>query len=80
MVTKQMIIDKFNCSEVKQIDSKQLFIITKDNEQFLVSYFTIVGKVIGGRWHVTTEKYSVTTTRQLSYFARTHSVIWTDTI
>lgn len=57
---------QFNTDNVKQVGSKQLFVV---NDNTLVSYRTIIGKLITGIWHITTEKYSVTTTKQCNQFA-----------
>jgi len=74
-------------TDVEQIGSKQLFIInnflpsaSKPVEIILVSYYTIVGKLVAGTWHLTTQKYSVTTSKQLSQFARGRTVIYTDNL
>jgi hypothetical protein len=54
-----------NINEVKQVGSKQLFIV-KGME--LYSYYTKVGYLENGTWYLTTEKYSVTTSKQLNQF------------
>lgn len=55
---------------IKQIDSKQLFIVDlPDKGRVLVSYKTIVGRFTGNEWLLTTERYSVTTSKQLNQFA-----------
>lgn len=52
--------------EVKQIKSKQLFIV-KGIE--LYSSYTKVGVLEDEVWYLTTKKYSSSTSRQLSQFA-----------
>ncbi len=66
MTTIVDVKSQFNTDNVKQAGSKQLFVV---NDNTLVSYRTIVGKLIDGTWYITTEKYSVTTTRQCNQFA-----------
>ena len=80
MITKQDIARQFNIAinNVKQIDSKQLFIVndyssldsTHSNKRYLVSYQTIIGiyDFNNCTWYVTKEKFSVTTSRQTSQF------------
>jgi len=85
MITKTCIQSQFNVSSdrVKQIGNKQLFIVDCPQQgRVLVSYRTIVGKFINDTWHLTTQKYSVTTSKQLTMFARSTSfdVIWSDSI
>jgi hypothetical protein len=60
----------------RQIGFKQLFVLTKkDNTlKLLVSYHTIVGFTIGNVWWLTSNKYSRTTSKQLSQFARSKDV------
>lgn len=69
MVTKQNIINRFSATNVTQIGRKQLFTACVDNCTVLISYYTIVGRHIAGTWYLTTEKYSVTTSKQMSQFA-----------
>lgn len=59
-------------ADVKQIDNKQLFVVHnfRQNRTVLVSYKIIVGILFNNTWHLTTAKYSVTTSRQLSQFTR----------
>jgi len=72
----------------KQVDSKQLFIcsqrIPEDSgyNKILVSYRTIVGYYDATQacWVLTKEKYSVTTSRHLSYFARGRNVVYIDNL
>lgn len=66
MITKQTRKDLFKTDSVEQIGSKQLFIV---NGTALVSYTTIVGKLMEDTWYLSTEKYSVTTTKQCTQFA-----------
>jgi hypothetical protein len=74
---------------VEQIDSKQLFIVDCSSYpnsfdsysrkyysvSLLVSYRTIVGiyHTADSEWKLTSKKYSITTTRQLSDFSKTHN-------
>ena len=48
-------------------NSMQLFIV---NDNTLVSYKTTVGRLVAGVWHITPQRYSVTTTKQLNGFKR----------
>ncbi len=57
---------QFNTDNVKQVSSKQLFVV---NDNTLVSYRTVVGKLLDRTWYITNEKYSVTTTKQCTQFA-----------
>ena len=57
---------QFNTDNVKQVGSKQLFVV---NDNTLVSYRTVVGKLVDKTWYFTTEKYSVTSTKQCTQFA-----------
>ena len=68
-VTRKQVANSFGIanSQVKQINSMQLFIINNDT---LVSYKTIVGRLIDGVWYITSQRYSRTTTRQLNMFKR----------
>ena len=81
-VTKQDIARHYGIelSDVKQINSKQLFIADIDNGTVLISYYTIVGKRIAGIWYLTGQKYSVTTSRQLTQFASGRTVVYVDDI
>lgn len=55
---------------IKQIDSKQLFIVdSPDKGRVLISYKTIVGRFTDNEWLLTTERYSETTSKQLNQFA-----------
>lgn len=77
MVTKQNIIDHFGAAEVEQVGSKQLFIVTlQNNVTVLISYYTIVGfySPAADVWYVTDRKYSQTTSCQLTAFARNKRV------
>ena len=66
-VTRKQVANMFDTdiSKVKQIDSMQLFIV---NNNTLVSYKTTVGRLITGVWYITSQRYSVSTTRQLNRF------------
>lgn len=71
MITIKVIKAYFpNAKEVKQIDSKQLFIVTYTDKKFLVSYKTIIGyKLLADNvWIITTQKFSQTTSKQTSQF------------
>ena len=52
---------------VTQVESMQLFIVHKDNP-LLISYRTVIGVRIGDTWYITTTKYSLTTSRQITAF------------
>lgn len=67
MITAQMIANNLgiNIEEVKQVGSKQLFIV-KDCE--LYSYWTKVGFKRDGMWLLTMTKYTKTTSKQLTQF------------
>ena len=71
-VTRKQVANSFGIanSQVKQINSMQLFIINNDT---LVSYKTIVGRLIAGVWHITSHRYSVTTTKQVNRFKRMYT-------
>lgn len=77
----------------EQLGCKQLFICSQlkhqrsDNKysSILVSYHTVVGYShhthpvpLNGKWVLTKYKYSLTTSRQLSQFARGRNVLWID--
>jgi len=81
-ITRKQVADKFNVNitDVEQVKSQQLFIIIKPDSMLLVSYLTIVGKYINGVWYLTKQKYSVSTSRQMSTFARTHNVKYVNDI
>jgi hypothetical protein len=56
-------------SQVKQVGSKQLFIVdTCTNGRLLISYSTVVG-YFNDKWYLTRYKYSPTTSKQLTQFA-----------
>jgi hypothetical protein len=55
---------------LQQIDNKNLYI---GDDKYLVSYKTIVGVLVAGTWLLTTDKYSVTTSRQMTQFASNHT-------
>ena len=63
--------------EIKQIGSKQLFIVNKGLTQYLFSYYTVIAsREIGQVWVVTTKKYSVTTSRQLRQYLNNKQFIY----
>lgn len=75
-VTIKDIMVRFNVKrdKVKQFNSCQLFIV--DSYQYgrvLVSYTTIIGLFKDSKWYITSERYSVTTSRQTSVFIRSTS-------
>lgn len=74
-VTKQDIKARFN-GKVEQLGSKQLFVVTFPTYQLLVSYLTIIGYRSQGTWLLTTAKYSPTTSKQLTQFARGKTIGW----
>ena len=53
--------------KVTQVRSIQLFVVHKGNP-LLVSYRTVIGVRIGDTWYITTKKYSVSTSRQITEF------------
>lgn len=72
-VTVNTIIRTFEVTrdKVKQIKSQQLFIVDSPYlGRLLVSYRTIVGVFHGGVWVISTEKHSVSTSRQVNSFTR----------
>ena len=72
-VTIKDIMNQFNVArdKVKQVKSMQLFIVDSPSYgRILVSYRTIIGMFYNGVWYITTEKYSVTTSKQTSTFIR----------
>lgn len=82
-VTRRMLANHLGISidNVKQVVSKQLFLVYDQESQVtsLYSYYTKVGyrnSLISGTWRLTTTKYSVTTSKQLSQFAHGRAVEW----
>lgn len=73
-ITKKGVSDKFKVpiGQVDQQGKKQLFIIRKNGQEYLVSYLTIVGfyDYDNSQWALTTKHYSPTTTKQLIWFKR----------
>ena len=73
-VTKKDIANIFNVptTDITQIGSKQMFKVlsVKDKCLFLVSYRTIIGIYHDNIWKITTKKYSITTTQQITAFSR----------
>jgi hypothetical protein len=80
-ITIEQVSEKFNVpvSEVKQVKTKQLFIVGNSK---LVSYLTVVGISKEGVWYLTKEKQSQTTTQQVNTFARdtAFTVVWVDSL
>lgn len=70
MVTKKDIMRLFavKSDAVKQIGSKQLFIVDTKSGRMLVSYRTIIGYFTNSIWHISSNKYTVTTSKQTSQF------------
>jgi hypothetical protein len=84
MTTLAKIKRNYPTCNCRQVGSMQLFIVEGVvNEQYsklLISYNTIIGKFINSTWYVTTQRYSLTTTQQISRFARMFNVIRIDDI
>jgi len=59
-------------SDVKQIGSKNLFTATHGKHTVLISYKTIIGiyDSVENIWNITTAKYSLTTSKQITMFRR----------
>lgn len=78
-IKEQRVSNQFNASNVKQIDSKNLYIVSIADlndlsnqypHKLLVSYWTIVGILKNGYWILTSKKYSRTTSTQLTYIRK----------
>ena len=71
-ITIKDICNQFGVSEhrIEQIEHKQLFIVAMDNGKLLVSYQTVIGKLLNGKWHITSEKFSSATSRQITQFIK----------
>ena len=71
---------RFPSAAIEQLGSKQMAIVAQpDGTTNLVSYETVVGCKQNGCWYLTTKKYSITTSKQLTQFARTGpNVEWVD--
>ena len=69
-ITIKDICNQFGVSKnlVEQIGHKQLFIVTINNCRLLVSYQTVIGKLLNGKWYITKEKFSCTTSKQITQF------------
>jgi hypothetical protein len=74
-VTKRDIQSHFG-GEVAQIGSKQLFVVTFQTYQLLISYYTIVGYRSGKIWLLAKAKYSTTTSKQLTQFSSRKTIGW----
>lgn len=75
-VTKKDIQLAYNVAPnmVKQIDSKQLFIVdTSYLGRLLVSYKTTIGIFHNAIWYITSEKFSPTTSKQTTQFINSTS-------
>lgn len=58
-------------ANVKQVNTMQLFIVdTSYLGRLLVSYKTTIGIFHNLTWYVTTEKFSTTTSKQVTIFSR----------
>ena len=80
-ITKKDLKNRFNTiSGIEQIGNKQLFTATIDGKYVLISYYTIVGifDSVNWEWLITTEKYSVTTSKQLTQFLNKNTGRYTD--
>lgn len=79
MITLKDVKYFFNCDNVSQVRSMQLFIV---NYNLLVSYKTIIGVLDKNDcWHITNRKYSSTTSKQTTIFKRSnYHVIVDDSI
>ena len=85
-VTIETIQSLYPDATVKQVDSKQMFIVTDMAGTKLLSYKTIVGYLLfdgceagaglSSTWHLTPVKHSRTTSKQLTQFARGRIVKW----
>lgn len=76
MVTIKTIQELYPAATIKQVDSKQMFIITVSSRSKLLSYKTIVGLLVDDVWMLTPNKHSRTTSKQLTQFARSKLVKW----
>lgn len=54
----------------KQYKTRNFYTLSKDNMKVLCSYNTIVGLVIDNTAYITTTKYSITTSKQLTQYCR----------
>ena len=79
-VTRRNIANTFGVTldAVSQCDNMQLFVVKRERDTVLVSYYTIVGVLKNDTWYITTERYSVTTPKQLTRFSRGRDCIRTD--
>lgn len=75
-VTKRNISAIFGVSlaAIEQVGARQLFmayIYTEElgYQKILISYRTVIGVYDGDIWHITTKKYSHTTSRQITSFS-----------
>lgn len=63
----------FNVSrdKVKQVNTMQLFLVDTSNlGRVLISYKTIIGVFYNLTWFITKEKFSTTTSKQITIFTR----------
>lgn len=75
MITKQTVMSLFNTPNVVRVGRQQLFIVTLlNNVTVLVSYLTVIGYLQDTVWYITERKYSQTTSRQITDFARNNIV------
>lgn len=69
---------------IEQVDKKQMFTCYLDSRSVLLSYTTIVGYMLSVRtetgfkyvWHLTPNKHSRTTSKQLTIFAKGRAIHW----
>ncbi len=64
---------RFQATEVEQQRGQSWVVLNSRHytAPLFVSYATIIGVMVGGLWYFTEEKFSVSTTRQLSHFIKT---------
>jgi hypothetical protein len=59
----------------EQIGLKQMAVIRDSRDNFILfSYYTPVGYNQNDVWYITNQRYSVTTSKQISLFSRNHEV------
>lgn len=63
-----MQVQKSLQAKIRKFGSKQLQEVTVDNKQVLVSYTTPVAVRMGTELFVTTEKFSVTTSKHITHY------------
>jgi hypothetical protein len=60
-------IDLWQLSNLKRFEKKSLWSGTLNGVDVMVSYFTIIAEKREGVWYFTDEKYSVTTSKHVSF-------------